>query len=193
MLFRSRALLARRVGRWPLLVWVAWVLVAAFRAGGGNAVRFLVPPELTKALSPPPWRGPSPLPQRNADPWPAGSPKPPASARPRRALACVLPGPAGLGGTVPCGETRCVSGSARNGCPLLPDQKHLLSRHAGGCFSAPCYRLASSAAITAAPMSVVLTGVPPSGPIRSAVRTPSASTCSTAASTRAASAPRSKE
>jgi hypothetical protein len=32
-----RALLARRVGRWPLLVRVAPVLVEAFRAGGANA------------------------------------------------------------------------------------------------------------------------------------------------------------
>jgi hypothetical protein len=39
----------------------------------------------------------------------------------------------------------------------------------------------------------VETGVPPSGPIRSAVRSPSASTASTAASSRSASAPRSKE
>ena len=50
-------------------------------------------------------------------------------------------------------------------------------------------RLASNAARIASPMPVVVTGVPPSGPIRSAVRTPSASTFSTAASTRAASSP----
>jgi len=51
---------------------------APSRRGGGNAVRFLVPPTLTKALSPLPWQGPSPLPQRHADPCPAGdqSPRP---------------------------------------------------------------------------------------------------------------------
>ena len=54
-------------------------------------------------------------------------------------------------------------------------------------------RRASSAASTASPMPRVETGVPPSGPIRSAVRTPSASTCSTACSSRTASSPRSKE
>ncbi len=69
-------------GRWPLVVRVARVLGEASRAGEGNAVRFGVPPGATKALSPLPWQGPSPLPQRHADPWPAGGPKPPASARP---------------------------------------------------------------------------------------------------------------
>ncbi len=39
-----RALPARQVGRWPLLVRAARVLVAASRAGGGNAVRFPFPP-----------------------------------------------------------------------------------------------------------------------------------------------------
>jgi hypothetical protein len=82
--------------------------------GRGNAVRFLFPPGLTKALSPLHWQGPSPLPQRHADPWPAGGPKPPASARPapggRWPLlfpdlpVCGEPSRAG-------GETRCVSGS----------------------------------------------------------------------------------
>jgi hypothetical protein len=45
-------------------------------------VRLPFPPGSTKALSPLPWQGPSPLPQRHVDPWPAGGPKPPASARP---------------------------------------------------------------------------------------------------------------
>jgi phosphate:Na+ symporter len=54
-------------------------------------------------------------------------------------------------------------------------------------------RLAPSAATIASPISVVETGVPPSGPIRSAVRSPSASTASTAFSSRSASAPSSKE
>jgi hypothetical protein len=83
-------------------------------------VRFLVPPAPTKALSPPQWQGPSPLPQRCADPWPAGGPKPPAKRppRPRRALparrvgrwpsvrldlpVCGEPSRTG-------GETQCVS------------------------------------------------------------------------------------
>jgi hypothetical protein len=90
--------------------------------GRGNAVRFLVPPAPTKALSPLSWQGPSPLPQGPADPWSAGGPMPPASARP-------APGgrfsPAGSGAglswcgqhrswwqrSARAGETRCVSGS----------------------------------------------------------------------------------
>jgi hypothetical protein len=127
-----RALLARRVGRWPLLVRVARVLGAAFRAGGGNAVRFLFPPGGGRGRSeseppaPLPWQGPSPLPPRHTDAWPAGGPKPPASARP-------APGgrfsPAGSGaGLCRCGwhgswwqrsaragETRCVSFSRPDG------------------------------------------------------------------------------
>jgi hypothetical protein len=76
-----RALPARRVGRWPLLVRVARVLVAAFRAGGGNACVSCSRPE-GGGTAPLPWQGPSPLPQCPADPWSAGGPKPPASARP---------------------------------------------------------------------------------------------------------------
>lgn len=48
---------------------------------------------------------------------------------------------------------------------------------------------AASAATIRSPISAVETGVPPSGPIRSAVRTPSASTFSTAASSASAAAP----
>src|SRR6056297_1399952 len=55
------------------------------------------------------------------------------------------------------------------------------------------YRLASSAATMASPISDVDIGVPSSGPIRSAVRAPSARTASIAASRRAASSPWSKE
>ncbi len=71
------------------------------------------PPGEAKALSPLQWQGPLPLPQRHADPWPAGgqsprpAPDPPmagASPPPGRALASVLPGPAGLQGTVPHGR-----------------------------------------------------------------------------------------
>jgi hypothetical protein len=97
-----RALPARRVGRWPLSVRVAWVLVVALRGGGGNAVRFLFPPAPTKAPSPLPWQGPSPLPHRHVDPRPAGGPKPPASARPAHGgrWPAGVPGPADLRGTV---------------------------------------------------------------------------------------------
>jgi CspA family cold shock protein len=40
-------------GRWPLLVRVAWVFVAASRAGWGNAMRFLIPPGEAVFLSVP--------------------------------------------------------------------------------------------------------------------------------------------
>ena len=59
------------------------------------------------------WQGPSPLPQRCAGPCPAGgqsprpAPDPPmagASPPPGRALACVVPGPTDLQGTVPRGR-----------------------------------------------------------------------------------------
>jgi hypothetical protein len=55
------------------------------------------------------WPGPPPRPQRCAAPWPAGGPRPRpapdppmagASRPPGRALACGIPGPAGLQGTV---------------------------------------------------------------------------------------------
>ena len=55
---------------------------APSRAGGGNAMRFLFPPTLTTAPSPPQWQGPSPLPQRCAGIRTSRGPKPPASARP---------------------------------------------------------------------------------------------------------------
>jgi len=82
--------------------------------GRGNAMRFLVPPELMTARSPRQWQGPSPLPQRHADPGPAGGPKPPASARPAPggrfspagsgAWPVGITGPAGLWGTIPLGR-----------------------------------------------------------------------------------------
>ena len=82
-------------------------------------MRFLLPSTLTKALSPLPWQGPSPLPQRQADPTPAGGqspgqrpPRPRRTLRPRRvgrrpALRVDLP----VYGAPSCtgGETRCVS------------------------------------------------------------------------------------
>jgi len=64
---------------------------------------------------------------------------------------------------------------------------------AGAAFGQIAHKLESSALTTASPMSVVETGVPPSGPMRSAVRSPSASTFSTAFSSLSASAPWSKE
>ncbi len=86
--------------------------------GRGNAVRFLIPPAPTKALSPLSWQGPSPLPQRCAASWPAGgqsprpAPAPPpagASRPPGRALASVGAGGTGLGGSVPRGRgKRCA-------------------------------------------------------------------------------------
>jgi hypothetical protein len=109
----GRALRPRRVGRLPLFFPDLTVCGTPTRAGGGNAVRFLVPPALTKARSPLQWQGPSPLPQRHAAPPPAGgqsprpAPAPPpagASRPPGRALACVVPGPAGLRVTVPRGR-----------------------------------------------------------------------------------------
>ena len=55
------------------------------------------------------------------------------------------------------------------------------------------YRLASSAPMIASPISLVLIGVPPSGPSKSPVRAPWARTVSIAASRRSASAPWSYE
>ncbi len=63
-----RALRPRRVGRWPLSVQDLPVCRAPLRAGGGNALRFLIPPERATASSPHQWQGPSPLPQRPAGP-----------------------------------------------------------------------------------------------------------------------------
>jgi len=90
------------------------VCKAPSRAGGGNAVRFLFPPALTTAPSPPRWQGPSPLPQHCAGIRTGRGPKAPGQRppRPRRALLArrvgrwpaVVPGPAGLQGTVPRGR-----------------------------------------------------------------------------------------
>ncbi len=55
----------RRAGRWPLPFPDLPVYMAPFRAGGGNAVRFLFPPGRTKGYLPLQWQGPSPLPQHN--------------------------------------------------------------------------------------------------------------------------------
>ncbi len=82
---------------------------APYRAGGGNAVRFLFPPGDMNALSPLLWQGPSPLPQRCAGIRTSRGPKPPASARPaRRAL---LAGRAGAG--LRCSRTCRSTGHRR--------------------------------------------------------------------------------
>ncbi len=70
-------------GRWPLLLPDLPVYRAPSRAGGGNAVRFLFPPE--RAFSRMPGhsgRGHRPCHSAAPGLGPAGGPKPPASARP---------------------------------------------------------------------------------------------------------------
>jgi len=67
------------------------------RGRGKRGSRFLIPPTLTKALSPLPWQGPSPLPQRFAGNRSGRGPKPPASARPAHGGRFAPAGPgAGL-------------------------------------------------------------------------------------------------
>jgi hypothetical protein len=71
---------------------------APYRTGGGNAVRFLFPPgagatAVRRACPPPPWQGPSPLPQRYGDTPPAGGPQ--GATAPGGCLAPAGPG-AGL-------------------------------------------------------------------------------------------------
>jgi hypothetical protein len=108
------------------LAWVAlggMVLLWASCRGGGNAVRFLIPPgeEAKGHISEPPapscWQGPSPLPHRHVAPRPAGgqsprpAPVPPlagASHPPGRALASVVPGPADLRGIAAHGRGNAV-------------------------------------------------------------------------------------
>jgi len=58
-----RALRTRRVGRWPLSLPDLPVYRTPFRAGGGNALRFLFPPGGANGRTRMPWQGPSPLPQ----------------------------------------------------------------------------------------------------------------------------------
>ncbi|MCA3504690.1 MAG: IS110 family transposase [Rhodobacter sp.] len=61
---------------------------ALSRAGGGNALRFLIPPERATKPSPLQWQGPSPLPQRRAGISTSRVPNAPGQRppRPRRAL-----------------------------------------------------------------------------------------------------------
>jgi hypothetical protein len=127
-----RALLARRVGRWPLSVQAARVFVAAFRAGGGNAMRFLLPPgEGAEDQTPnhqPRCNGRGYRPCHSArltlgqpgaqSPRPA--PAPPmagASRPPGRALASVGAGSTGPGGSVAGGRGKrsAFPGPARIG------------------------------------------------------------------------------
>ena len=68
--------------------------------------------------------------------------------------------------------------SANGGESALPPACALLGRYLPD--------ISPSLAVTASPIWAVETGVPPSGPIRSAVRTPSASTPFTARSSRSA-------
>jgi len=77
-----RALRTRRVGRWPLSLPDLPVYRTPFRAGGGNALRFLFPPGGANGRTRMPWQGPSPLPQRYIGIRTSRGPKPPASARP---------------------------------------------------------------------------------------------------------------
>ena len=77
-----RALRPRRVGRWPFGVPEPAGLQGTVPHGRGNAMRFLIPPALTKAVSPLHLQGPSPLPQRCAGISTSRGPQPPASARP---------------------------------------------------------------------------------------------------------------
>jgi len=88
-----RALLARRVWRWPAFLSDLPVRLAPCRAGGETRVAFPRPEWRSCALRDGRslWQGPSPLPQRCADPCPAGGPKPPASARPAPAGAGLCP------------------------------------------------------------------------------------------------------
>jgi len=76
--------------------------------------RFLIPPAGSEALSPLQWQGPSPLPLRQTGIRTSRGPKAPGQRPPRlrRALCtrragrwpCVVPGPAGLQGTVARGR-----------------------------------------------------------------------------------------
>jgi len=110
-----RALPARRVGRWPLPLPDPPICGAPSRAGGGNAGRVSCSRTgRAKAPSPLQWQGPSPLPQRHSGIRTSRGPKAPGQRppRPRRALCprrvgrwpFVVPGPAGLQGTVARGR-----------------------------------------------------------------------------------------
>jgi hypothetical protein len=115
-----RALLARRVGRWPSLRWVRGSL--PHRSAGAGETRCVSLPPPGDGVGggamgcPAPWQRPSPLPRRNAAPPPAGgqsprpAPAPPtagASRPPGRALACVT-----LGETVFAALSRRGGGNA---------------------------------------------------------------------------------
>ena len=128
-------------GRWPLLFPDLPIYGAPSRAGGGNAVRFLLPPGLGAGQRC--WHGRGHRPSHSAtlnlgqpgaqSPRPAPAP-PPASARPRRALACRCAGTCRFTGNrlARAGETACVSCSRPEGRSLSPDRKDFLGRQAGG-------------------------------------------------------------
>jgi hypothetical protein len=147
-----RALRPRRVGRWPLSLLDLRVYKAPFRAGGGNAGRVSCsrpdgrsrgcPESLAGAIAP------ATAPRRDQDQPGAQAPgqRPPSPRRALcahrgRALASVLPGPAGLQGTV-------ARGRGKHGSRFLFPPKGAIpvpgpersSRQAGSriAFSAPC-------------------------------------------------------
>jgi hypothetical protein len=120
-----RALPARRAGRWPLLFPDLPVCGEPSRAGGGNAVRFLIPPGEAVALTMPECpvplaRGHRPchsarlIPGQPGAQSPRPAPDPPmagASRPPGRALACRWCGRHGSWRqrSARAGETQCVS------------------------------------------------------------------------------------
>ncbi len=123
-------------------------LQGTFPRGRGNALRFLIPPALAKALPPLQWQGPSPLPQRCAGIRTGRGPKPPASARPALGGRFAPAGSgAGLCVSRTCRstghrragarETRCVSCSRPEGASPSPDRQE--------CPGRPCARSSGSA------------------------------------------------
>ena len=80
-----RALRPRRVGRWSFGVPEPAGLQGTVPHGRGNAMRFLIPPALAKALSPLQWQGPSPLPERHTATWQPGAKAPGQCQRGTRA------------------------------------------------------------------------------------------------------------
>ena len=113
--------------------------------GRGNAVRFLFPPGEAKALSPLPWQGPSPLPQRRAAPCQPGAKAPgQRPTRPRRALLArrvgrwpsVVPGLADLRGTVARrrGKRDAFPDPAQSGTPCPRTGKIFPAGRQADCF-----------------------------------------------------------
>ncbi len=105
---------------------------AVARGRGKRGSRFLFPPGLTKALSPLPWQGPSPLPQRHADPWPAWGQSPPASARPATGGRWTL--------LTRAGETRVAFPAPAGGYPLPRTGKISASDRRSDCLSSATFQ-----------------------------------------------------